>query len=232
MNNVSQEDIPYLVTNFFEAPAVIIEGERTEELALFLKSIERLGLTVEKVKGNVLVVGPNARLPEAALLFTKDSDFHELRSTITTLSCCDNKFDLWKDPNRVPLPLYWPDWAELPQSRDQIYFYRADVNEVLSHNPAGFYDTITAFRFVEMEDLLFRQYEGLPLIERIDTSLRVGGNFIGSGSFKSTDPKSLEIPSGLNLVQFAELPKSSPVGHGINWGFVGHHMGIILEKIP
>lgn len=129
------------------------------------------------------------------------------------------------------MPVIGLDWYELPKTRGQIYSFHGWVDEMLRYLPERIFDTITAFRILELEEsLLEEDRQGISSISRITRALKPNGYFIGSGSFRSKDAGAIDyLPPQLKLIQYIELPNPAPTGTGF-YPFSPYHMGMILKK--
>lgn len=178
----------------------------------FALDLEELRIKRSVIKGNILIAGPAFDCPERALVCTPQTLYERLRDEIASVTCCDPDHPL---SDFFELPVKSRLLGE-PASLDKsaIYFYLRGLKDVLAVTSPETFDVIMFFRNNGLERRL-----DIETMELVRSSLKIGGHFMGSGSFHSTN---IAFPEGIETQDVRDLGISSLPFHPHHIGFVVH----------
>lgn len=210
---------------------VMTEHRSLEYASEFLDVVAKLDIPEHAFQGKIGVIGQGSYFPERTLICSMESEFEQLKSNISLLTCFDTY--IGSDPalfldNEVHYSLRTNQLQKLPHG--SVVSYRWGAQAVLNNSskqygpfPNNFFDCITAFR---IQNLGEQMRSGL--LESVARVLRPGGFFVGSGGAQENlsmlDKASLEA-SSLKELHSTDLQLVT------RFGSFSHHVGFVVKKV-
>lgn len=182
----------------------------------FAESLGQLKIDKSTIKGDILIAGPAFVCPERALICTPQTRYGRLRDEVTSVTCCDPDHPL--NNYFFELPIKHQLLSEpLPLDRKAIYFYCTGLKNLLDVTSPETFDVIMFFR----NNGLYKRLD-IETMQLVKRSLKIGGYFMGSGSFRGTD---IPFAEGIEPQDVRDL------GEGDTFPFHPYHIGFVAQRV-